>query len=499
MFVLSSPVNKQRNLTLVLFFLAVISTGAVHLVNNFYLNQSAPEVLRESTTVKTSDDASYLVPASNWLLGKEWKTGQAGKIAITVRTPGYGMIYAGLRSFLSNKAALQALVVFQIILFGLAVSLIPEIGRYLGLSFKLGVIIAFGAAVLPTFSGFLSYTLTEAITPSLVLIFLYSLFRFYTNPKSSGIPTALILGFLILVRPPMTIWVLSVVILSFGLAKRNKFKNGIALILIALIPIVTWQVYISIKTDEVQSLHPIYQDDTNDLYRPLHRDIWNFHKSWGQSGPEFNATVNALWGDAIHGNSPQAGVSRIMENISSEVIETIGYTELESAYRHYFKILKSQVPYAKASLPIQGITDDEKELSGKFVNYRKTYVREYPFHSYVVVPIKVYFSLGAHSNLSLYVFQKSWRGNPLMEILRTFSFILHLGVFILFPVAFIFMRKSLLWLCVSIPIVLYLTYLCVVQRGVEERYTLPVLIPMLMLVVVAGGKLLKDLRRFIRK
>lgn len=161
------------------------------------------------------------------------------------------------------------------------------------------------------------------------------------------------------------------------------------------------------------------------------------------------------------------------------------------------KFLKNQVPYAKASLPMAGISKDELELSAKFVAYRKTYVREYPFHSYLVVPLKVYFSLGAHSNLSLYVFQKPWRGNPLMEMLRYFSFILHLGVFILFPVALIYMRKSLLWLCVYGPILIYLTYLCVVQRGVEERYTLPILIPMVILVVAAGSKFAKNLHRFI--
>ena len=495
MFVLSSPVNKQRNLALVLFFLAVIFTGTVHLVNNFYLHQSAPEVLRENTTVKTSDDASYLAPAENRILGKGWTTSLAGKAAIAGRSPGYGMIYAGLRSFLSDKAALRSLVVLQIMLFAFAVALIPKIGHYLGMRFKLGAIIAAGVAVAPTFSGFLSYTLTEAITPSLVLIFLYALFRFYSEPKSSGIPAALILGFLILVRPPMMIWVFSVVILSFDQFKMDKLKNGIALLIIALIPILTWQVYISIKTGELQSIHPIYQDDANDLFRPIHSDIWNFHKSWGQSGADFNASVNGLWEDAKHENSAQSGVSKVMVKISPEVIEAIGHGELENAYFQYFEILKSQVQYAEASLPIPGISKNELELSARFVAYRKTYVREYPFQSYLLVPLKVYFSLGAHSNLSLYVFQKSWRGSPFMEMLRYFSFSLHFGVFILFPIALIYMRKSLIWRSISIPILIYLIYLCVVQRGVEERYTLPVLIPMLMLVAAATDKFLKSMRK----
>lgn len=117
------------------------------------------------------------------------------------------------------------------------------------------------------------------------------------------------------------------------------------------------------------------------MYRPVHRDIWNFHKSWGQTGLEFNGSVNILWLDAMHDNSGENGVLKVMENINPEVIETIGYNELETSYLQYFKILKSQVPYVKASLPISGITNDEKELSAKFAQYRKTYIREYPFHS----------------------------------------------------------------------------------------------------------------------
>ena len=490
---------KQQNLALVLFFLAVMSTGTFHLVNNFYLKHIGPEVLRENTTVVTSDDASYLAPAENWLSGNGWKTSQVGKASIAGRSPGYGIIYSAFRSFLPSKTALGALMVFQIILFGLAVALIPKIGKYLGMSFKASAIVAIGVAVFPTFSGFLSYTLTEAVTPSLVLIFLYALFRFYSKPKSSGIPAALILGFLILVRPPMIIWMISMVILGFGLVKKDRLKSGIAFILIALTPILAWQVYISIKTGELQGLHPIYHDDSNDLYRPLHRDIWNFHKSWGQMGPEFNGTVNALWGEALRENSAQAGVSKVMTNLRPEVVETIGYSELEKAYLEYFEILKNQVPYSQESLSISGITADEIKLSRKFVKYRETYVRAYPFHSHVLVPLSVYFSLGAHSNLSLFVFQESWRGNPFMEILRYLSFILHFAIFFLFPIAFIFIRKSLLSLSVSVPILLYLTYLCVVQRGVEERYTLPVLVPMLMMVVAAGCKFVRDYRRYITK
>jgi len=380
-------------------------------------------------------------------------------------------------------------VVFQLLLFALAVALIPHIATFLNLNFVSGIAIAVSVAMFPTFSGFLSYTLSEAVTPSLVLIFLFGLFQFYRQPKNSPIPVALLLGFLILVRPPMLIWVFAPAILAVYHFREMRFKQLITLVVISIIPIMVWQVFISVKTGEIQSLHPIYHNDSNDLYRPLHGDIWNFHKSWGQTGFAFNNTVNQLWADAIHGADPRETISEILKNTDRTVINLIGENDLRHAYLRYFEILGFQVPYAKKNLPLKGVTDGEKELSATFKQFRTTYIQANWFYSKIVVPAKVYMRLGSHSNLSLFVFQKSWRGNVFMEALRYFSFFIHFGVFLCFPVASVITRKSVPWLSISIPVLIYLGYICIVQRGVEERYTLPVLIPMLLVVVGAGHQM----------
>lgn len=480
--------NKQQIATLVLFLLAFLNAGFVHFVNNKTLSALHPELLREQTTVLTSDDASYLAPAKNFLEGKEWKSNVAGKGAIISRSPGYGLLYVAFRVLLPAQSALVALVIFQIGLYATAVALLPRIGSHLNLNDGLSLAIAIGVAILPTFFGFLSYTLTEAITPALVLIFLFGLFRFYHAPRQRVLPVALLLGFIIVVRPPMIIWIFSVLILAVYHFREMRFKKLFILAVISLIPITVWQVFISTKTGELQGLHPIYQDDSNDLYRPLHNDIWNFHKSWGQTGADFNATVNQLWKDAMHDHNPEKTITQILQRSDKHAVGLIGKDSLRHAYALYFQILQKQVPYAKRNLPVNGISDKEKELSATFNQFRKTYVGEHWFYSNILVPAKVYFSLGAHSNLSLFVFQKTWRGNFLMEFLRYFSFLIHLGIFLCFPIALVLTRKSVLWLSISIPVIIYLGYLCIIQRGIEERYTLPVLIPMLLVVAGAGQK-----------
>ncbi|PKR80767.1 hypothetical protein CW751_08325 [Brumimicrobium salinarum] len=94
---------------------------------------------------------------------------------------------------------------------------------------------------------------------------------------------------------------------------------------------------------------------------------------------------------------------------------------------------------------------------------------------YITSPLKVFKEMAFHSNLSLYVFQKSFRGHPLMEFLRLLSFIVHALAFLALPFS-VFMRKPhYLKSIFSYVLIIYVGYLIFIQRGIEERYTLPIL------------------------
>ncbi len=482
--------NRQQKYFLFLFLTTLVFSGVLHYSNLNCLKKKAPDLLRSGVSVSTSDDASYLSPAENWLNELGWHSNAAGNAALTGRSPGYGLLYATFRILLEEQHAIQALIVFQILLFSLAVALLPQVGGLLGLKHKVAFGVSLLVAVLPTFSGFLSYTLTEAITPSLVLIFLYFLLRSNRNCPSFFLVAAAFLGFLLLVRPPMLIWVFSVLVLMFSQPSRQIQKQFFSILIIALMPLLAWQIFISVQTEEIQGLHPIYQTDSNDLYRPLHSSIWNYHKTWGQEGPVFNQTVNALWGNAIHGENPNQTIEQIIQASDREAVNLIGSEKLRKAYSDYYNILVTQVPFHKSGRIVEGESLAEVVLKARFQEFRDKYTRHYFLDAYFVVPLKVYFKLAFHSNLSLFVFQKAWRGSLLMEMLRYFSFFIHSGLFLLFPLAAFSTRKSVLCRSVFIPVILYLGYLCFFQRGVEERYSLPVLVPMLLIVAVAANKLI---------
>lgn len=486
-----------RKWPLFIFLVALIAAGSVHLINRSFLKTNSSEMLRRGITVRTSDDASYLVPVENFLNGNGWRSNAIGDAAFTTRSPGYGLFYLGFRAWLSPKAALAGLMLFQMVLFAWAVSLIPQIAFTLGLPEKWGLTLALLVAILPTFSGFLSYTLTEGLTPALLIIFLSFLLK-ATRGSVSGFSLAIfVLSVLILVRPAMLVWIFALPIAFWknkSFERRGTILFGIALV---FLPLLTWQVWAFAKTDTFAGLHPIYHADSNDLYRPLHHDIWGFHKSWGQKGVEFHREMVALWRDARAQKSPEQSVNEIIASIPSEAVREIGKDNLKRAYLDYYQILSRQAGYFEAGLPVPGIDSDEAQLSHYFREIRDQYVREHWFYSQVIVPLRVYWRLAGHSNLSLFMFQAPLRGNFAIEFLRYFSFFIHAGIFILFlPASLAGIRKRNIQL-ITLPVLIYLGYLCIVQRGVEERYTAPVLIPMFLIVMAMIWQVCRTIQALI--
>lgn len=455
-------------------------------------------MLRAGITVRTADDPSYLAPAENFLSGKGWISNAVGDAAYTTRTPGYGLLYLTFRAFFSVKTALILLVSFQILLFAFAVSRIPQMGLLLNLPLRLSVLCALFIAVMPTFSGFLSYTLTEGVIPALVLLFLYRLLLARKGAFSELIKAIFLLALVIFIRPAMLVWMLAPLILIWKNALIPKKGRAYLTVLLALTPLFIWQAWASAKTHSWVGLHPIYHSDSNDLYRPVHRDIWNFQKSWGQRGVDFHLEMTALWQDALTGASPQATIDKILASTDENALIKIGSENLRRSYHAYYEILLRQAPYYKNRIALPGITPEEAQLSKRFQAFRDAYVAHHFFYSNLVVPAQVYWRLASHSNLSLFIFQRPFRGNGLMEIFRFLSFLVYCGSFLLFPFAWIYKFKNRTIQMIGLPILAYLGFLCLIQRGIEARYSAPVLIPMVWVVLYSIYRFYENYKRRLR-
>jgi len=441
-------------------------------------------------TVRTTDDPSYLSPPEHLLTEGVWKADDVGKRSYILRTPGYGSLYAVLINFFGKRDGLIVLVILQILAWSLAVACIPFLATKLLLPRKIAFTISYLVALLPIFFGFLSYTLTEAIVPSLVIVFYVSLFRFSDKGHRGLLMTGILLALCILIRPPLLILLFALLPV---LVRRSK--RLFLLVTFALMPLMIWQFRVH-RISGKFDLHPIYQNDSPGIYRPLHEAVWNFHKMTGQSGADFHRSIERLSNAARGESDPRPAVKSVVDALHPGVLKCFGREKLDDAYLEYVAVLKSQNPFELRKEPINSELPGELELTEKFEELRNEYVRENFLRAWIFVPLKVMGEMFFHSNLSLYMFQAPLRGNIGVEVLRYASFFVHACTFLsLFFFPFLKRARRYVY-SLAIPAVLFLGYLAFVQRGIEERYTLPFLVPALLVASAMWVPILKRFRGF---
>ncbi len=278
--------------------------------------------------------------------------------------------------------------------------------------------------------------------------------------------------------------------------RSKSVKRILAGCILAVLPLFIWQIHVTQVAGKFAGLHPIYHDDSPGLYRPLHSAVWDFHKTWGQDGSAFHRAIGGLWDTAMKDGDRAKAVNAVIAYTDPHVLRVIPEDSLYVAYAEYLEVMRAQKPYFESGHTIPfGESAHEQNLKQRFQSYRTAYQKAFPVHAHITVPMQVYGKMAFHSNLSLYIFQKTFCGNWFVESLRYFSFALHGALFLLFPLAALWFWKHPKWLIISIPVGAYLFYLAYVQRGIEERYTLPVLLPMLLLVTAA----VIDCKKLIQK
>ncbi len=461
--------------------MACLQGFVVHTANRTALMAAGHE-LREGITVVTADDAAYLVPPENALKGEGWRTNAAGSAAYIGRSPGYGLVTLMLRTFLPERCALWALFVLQVLVFALAAAVVPEIAGHLGIGRVPAVVLGYAVALWPGFSGFLSYTLTEGMVPSAVVVYIWLITRADQGDRRALIGAGALLGWIITARVPMLIWLLPLAVLVYRAVNGADARAGAIAASAALLPFMVWQIHTARIAGEYAGLHPIYRWDSNDLYRPIHGEIWGLHKMWGQRGDDFHRDMNVLWLAGEGGITDEAALRKLAYTRPARADRAVDTSELEAAYLAYIKILRKQMPYHRAAAPMPALPSrEEAETALRFRALKTGYMAARPVHALIGVPLRVYFAdMSAHSNLSLFMFQKTYRGKWWAEALRAAGFALHFGTFAGFPLFLIFAVRRRKLLMLALPVAFYLAWLAFVQRGVEERYTLPVFIPALL-------------------
>ncbi len=477
--------NKKitlRNIAIIISLLSLITSYTVNSINLTALTKNNIE-LRCGETVITSDDISYISPALNLIDKGTLKNNTAGKGAYFSRTPGYSLIISSLYYFLSLKHTLFLLKIIQLLLFGLSVYCLFFIAyKYLN-SRKGAIFITLFYGISNIASNFIFYTLTEGVTPQLLIFYTFFLLKAKGSKQHKILfyyLSAVIFAFIFITRPVLGIFGLAMpffLISDYWQNKKILIKQMLIVGCIAVSGMFLWQIRNYKLTDNYVGLHPIYySENSNSCFRPTHQKLWSLCKGWGEIGSNFHSYIQPFWQSAISGNPTDKDIENIISQLPQKVVKKLQKERFVQMFKTYQQSVLYQKYFYDNNLPMPNIIPQkEQETINQINNLIADYKKYFWFDYYILSPLKVFKELTFHSNLSLYIFQKPFRGNWLMEFLRFICFVVHSLAFVTILFSLFFKKPNYIKSAFVFPTIIYIGYLIFIQRGIEERYTLPIL------------------------
>jgi hypothetical protein len=167
--------KRLFNRYVVLFFLTFTLGYVFNSLNIQALVSEIPEKVRLGETVFTSDDVIYIKPAIHFVNGKGWTDGSVGRQQYFSRPPGYSLFIVPFYALFGLKQGLFFLKFAQLLLFSLSsVCMLKLLEKQTSFR-RISWFVALLYGVFPIACGFVFYTLTESITPAILIFHLYFL------------------------------------------------------------------------------------------------------------------------------------------------------------------------------------------------------------------------------------------------------------------------------------------------------------------------------------
>jgi hypothetical protein len=481
---------------IVLAFASAFIAFTVNKINLKLINNHYGIEWLSNDKIKTTDDASYLRPADNFIESGIWKDNSLGNSSYYQRTPGYGILYLVFKIFFNNNA-IGFLVFFQTFLYGIGVYLFGKLIFILTDNQNLSIVSQIIYGFLPASYGFIFYNITEGITPFLMILFMY--ISVITIKKGFKISNLVFISFLflfiLLVRPqllPFSFVYPVTLLYYYGFNKPIVFSIMFFLT-ISFLGISLWFVRGYQISHEFIGLLPIYSRTNNSQYRPTHKALGELYKVWEYQPQNLHSALVPIWNNSIKGKLLKKDIDNAVNRIPIKVFKYISKNNWENLFKDYQKTIFQQKKYydLQQKMPNE-ILKSEEAFILKVKNYENDLKKEMKLDYYLLTPIKSYKKTAIHSNLNLQIFQSIYRGNFLIEILRWFSLIIFSGSVFISLWLWMF-RIDILIRLISFSIFSYTFYLIFFQRMNETRYMSPIFPIALILTIYFINKIKKTI------
>ena len=487
------PKSDRRFLLYLIIISAIVNLSFLE-YNNYLIRKSNPDNIETNSkslvngqTVFSVDNEYYVTPVENYLSGQGWKreTGVNSNGDYFRRVPGYSIVYLFFTGIFKEPVAHLLLKIFQFLLF---LSTIPAV-YYLCKQVS-GVlasrIVTSVYALIPFVSSWTYYTLTESISPELVIFYCFFLLKAVNSIEKDKktkyyLLASVFLTFGILTRPYIALAGLALFVFSFRdfvwLKKGNWGRFFYTSCLIPAILIGAWTIRNYSIAKEFVPLEKAFHPQSTDRMKPEFRGLFSFVKCWGEDGYNLTAYHERMYWAAVEGDTSSVYVKHILSNWPPKIIAEYKYDTLFAVLKAHQELIFSFRPYfnSKTKMPDQYL-ESQINMEKKYNKLISAYKRDHLLSYWIVTPLTYLKRLVVHSHTAnIYFFQGENREKKYVNVYRFLLLMVHIAVYLSLLLNIFIMRgwmNRLVFVLIHLLVIIFFTF---IHREIEQRYMLPIL------------------------
>lgn len=436
------------------------------------------ESLVYNEAIYSIDNYWYLNQIKNYMNGKGFTCDSSNKLYAVRRTPLYPLFYGIHYVIFGEKGSFAAIKISQMMLFAFSAILIfCAVVNFTNNKRIAWWVYFFYGFNLP-FISYLSFTLTESVSPSLVCILLFYLSK---CKLESGFKNWFLTGlffFVAVLTRPTIVFFLPVIACCLVFYNRYLIKRivsgGWAFFVGASLLFTPWIIHNYIKTNgDIVVLEKYYGDQMDYGMPNMYLKYWI--ACWINPA-DYSSERISNYSVANIKNKEVVSKSHFIDSLISTIPVNVFKGNTKDEIRYAYGILYDFYKAKETGADLNTFKRLDSMSIDCFVKMKQRYISRAPFQYYVVTPLLVFKSLVFQSNSATLIYLKDYDKNTFLFLIKTtlylFNIVCCFSFFFILP--FYRKYKDLIWITgLFSSSTFFLIYF--INKNFETRYIFPFL------------------------